>query len=295
VHVSPRNSIRPKRPAQALIEAAKSDGERRVAQGARQGWQAARGFRATKSPTRTHGRSSSRITPPANSLDKSEPDFVKLEVGEDKWPFPVPIISENGKWHFDTPTGVDELVNAASARTNSPPSSPASAYADAQREYYSRNPENSPLLHYAGRLISTEGKKDGLYWAVAENEDQSPLGEGFAKARAEGLSAKRRRDDEGRALSRLHLSAAHQARRQRARRCVRLPGQRRTAGRLRGNRVSAEYGISGVMTFMVNHDGVVYSKGPGSRHDETRHGDRQLRSGLGLEEGRADAQTAGVQ
>ena len=64
------------------------------------------------------------------------------------------------------------------------------AYVDAQREYYMRNPEKDPMLHYASRLISTEGKKDGLYWPAGENEEQSPLGEGFARARAEGYEPK---------------------------------------------------------------------------------------------------------
>ena len=122
----------------------------------------------------------------ANSLDKSVPDSATLEVGQDKWPFPIPIVAEGGKWHFDVPTGVDELVNRRVGANELDTIQSCLAYVDAQREYYMRNAENAPLLHYAGRLVSTEGKKDGLYWPAAENEEPSPLGEGFAQARAEG-------------------------------------------------------------------------------------------------------------
>ena len=134
---------------------------------------------------------------------------VVLEVGEDKWPFPIPLVNEGGKWHFDSPTGVDELINRRVGANELDTIQSCLAYADAQREYYMRNPQKDPLLHYAGRLISTEGKKDGLYWPAGENEEQSPLGEGFAKARAEGYCEGRH--DDRRALPRLHLPHADQA------------------------------------------------------------------------------------
>jgi len=194
-----------------------------------------------------------------NSLDKSVPEFVTLEVGEDKWPFPVPIISEGGKWHFDTSTGVDELINRRVGENELDTIQSCLAYADAQREYYMRNPENSKMQHYAGRLISTEGKKDGLFWPAAENEEQSPLGEGFAAARAEGYEPK-----DGsmkgvpyhgyiyRLLTRQGANAHGGA------------YDYLVNGELLGGFAAvafpAEYGNSGVMTFLVNHDGVVFSK-----------------------------------
>ncbi|MES1263910.1 MAG: DUF2950 domain-containing protein [Peristeroidobacter soli] len=195
----------------------------------------------------------------ANSLDKSEPEFVKLEVGADKWPFPVPIISEGGKWHFDTPTGVDELINRRVGANELATIQSCLAYADAQNEFYMRNPEGSPMQHYARRLIATEGKKDGLYWPAAENEEQSPLGEGFAAARAEGYEPK-----DGsmkgvpyhgyiyRLLTKQGANAHGGA--------YEYMVNDQLLGGFAAVAFPAEYGNSGVMTFMVNHDGVVFSK-----------------------------------
>jgi Protein of unknown function (DUF2950) len=195
----------------------------------------------------------------ANSLDKSVPDSITLEVGEDKWPFPIPIVSEGGKWHFDSPTGVDELINRRVGANELDTIQSCLAYADAQREYYMRNPENSPLLHYAGRLVSTEGKKDGLFWPAAENEEQSPLGEGFAQARAEGYELK---DGTMKGVP-FHGYIYRLLKKQ----GPNAPGGAYdyvVNGELLGGFAAiafpAEYGNSGVMTFMVSHDGVVYSK-----------------------------------
>jgi hypothetical protein len=231
----------------------------------------------------------------ANSLDKSEPDFVKLEVGEDKWPFPVPIISQGGKWHFDTPTGVDELINRRVGANELATIQSCLAYADAQREYYSRNPENSPLLHYAGRLISTEGKKDGLYWAASASEEQSPLGEGFAKARAEGYLQNAAGTMKGepfhgyvyRLVTRQGANAHGGA------------YDYLVNGELLGGFAAiafpAEYGNSGVMTFMVNHDGVVFSKDLGPDTAKLAMAIDSFDPGADWKKEDPDAQTAGVQ
>ncbi|HYJ40714.1 MAG TPA: DUF2950 domain-containing protein [Steroidobacteraceae bacterium] len=195
----------------------------------------------------------------ANSLDKTDPEFITLEVGEDKWPFPIPIVSEGGKWHFDSPTGVDELINRRVGANELDTIQSCLAYADAQREYYMRNPENSQLLHYAGRLVSTEGKKDGLYWPAGENEEQSPLGEGFAQARAEGYLQQ--------STSMKGVPFHGYIYRLLTKQGANAPGgaydylvNDQLLGGFAAVAFPAEYGNSGVMTFIVNHDGVVYSK-----------------------------------
>ena len=195
----------------------------------------------------------------ANSLDKSVPDSITLEVGEDKWPFPVPIVSDGGKWHFDTPTGIDELINRRVGANELDTIQSCLAYADAQREYYMSNPQNDPLLHYASKLVSSDGKKDGLYWPTTGDEPLSPLGEGFARARAEGYL------QEGAPAK----GAPFHGYIYRT-----LTGQTAAAAggeydymvndQLLGGfaliAFPAEYGNSGVMSFIVNHDGVVYSQ-----------------------------------
>ena len=195
----------------------------------------------------------------ANSIEKLEDDFATLAVGEDKWPFPIPLVSEGGKWFFDSPTGIDEIINRRVGANELATIQSCLAYVDAQREYYVRNVQGDPFLHYASRLISSDGKKDGLYWPAAENEEPSPLGEGFAQARAEGYL------QEGDVVK---GSPYHGY----IYRLLTKQGPNAHGGaydylvndQLLGGFAAiafpAEYGNSGVMTFMVNHDGVVFSK-----------------------------------
>jgi hypothetical protein len=194
----------------------------------------------------------------ANSLDKSTADSVTLEVGEDKWPFPIPIVSNGGKWYFDSPTGIDELINRRVGANELATIQSCLAYVDAQREYYVRNVQNDAFLHYANRLISTDGKKDGLYWPAGENEQPSPLGEGFAQARAEGYV------QEGAMKGAPYHGYIYRMLTKQG------PGAHGGAyeylvndqllGGFAAVAFPADYGNSGVMTFIVNHDGVVFSK-----------------------------------
>lgn len=198
----------------------------------------------------------------ANSIDKSEADFATLEVGEDKWPFPIPLVAEGGKWFFDSPTGIDEVVNRRVGANELATIQSCLAYVDAQREYYSRNVQNDPALHYASRLISSDGKKDGLYWPAAENEEPSPLGEEFARARAEGYQADGPKKGEAfhgyiyRLLTKQGPNARGGA--------YEYLVNDQLLGGFAAVAFPAEYGNSGVMTFIVNHDGVVFSKDLGA-------------------------------
>ena len=110
-----------------------------------------------------------------------------LVVGEDEWPFPFPLVKEEGAWRFDSSGGVDEIINRRVGTNELSTIQSCLAYVDAQSEYYLGNPEGSEILHYARKLISTDGKKDGLFWETVAGEPESPLGAEFANARAEGL------------------------------------------------------------------------------------------------------------
>ena len=197
-----------------------------------------------------------------NSLDKSNADKVTLEIGQDKFPFPIPLASSDGRWYWDSAAGAEELINRRVGENELATIQSCLAFVDAQREFYVRNVQKDPLQHFANKLISTEGKKDGLYWPTTADQSPSPLGEEFAAARAEGYL--RGGTSHGgpyhgyvyRLLTRQGSNASGGA------------YDYVVNGELLGGfaliAFPAEYGASGVMTFMVNHDGVVYSRDLGA-------------------------------
>jgi hypothetical protein len=182
-----------------------------------------------------------------------------LVIGNDDFPFPIPIVSKEGIWQFDTKAGLDEILSRRIGRNELAAIEVARGYVQAQNEYAQSNSDGRA---YAQRIVSTPGKKDGLYWPTGEGESPSPLGDLMAKASAEGY-----RVGQGpipyhgyfyRILKRQGTSA---------------PGGAYdyvVNGKMIGGfaliATPATYGNSGIMTFMVNHDGTVYQKdlGPGT-------------------------------
>lgn len=185
-----------------------------------------------------------------------------LQVGADSWPFPFPLVEENGKWRFDSAEGVEEIIDRRVGRNELFTIQACLAFVDAQREYYLRNPEADPLLHYAERLLSTDGKRDGLYFDVNAEEPESPLGAAFARARDEGYlkeGVPKPTPFHGyvyRVLKAQGANAAGGA--------YDYVTHDKMIGGFALIAYPAEYGNSGVMTFMVNHDGVVFSKDLGA-------------------------------
>jgi hypothetical protein len=196
-----------------------------------------------------------------HALETDAEGMTRLQVGADKWPFPFPLVQRNERWRFDSPGGADEVINRRVGRNELDTIQSCLAFVDAEREYYSSNPQQEPMLQYAQKLQSSDGKKDGLYWPAAGDEPRSPLGEQFARARSEGYfkeapSASTRSAPFHGYVYRLLTAQGPNA-----------PGgayDYRVAGRMIGGfalvAFPAEYGNSGVMTFIVSHAGVVYSK-----------------------------------
>ena len=188
---------------------------------------------------------------------------VVLVVGSDGFPFPIPIVPDGPSWRFDTAAGKEEIVNRRIGRNELNTIQVCLAYVDAQREYYARDPNGDALLQYAKTFASSPGKRDGLYWPTNPGEPPSPLGPFVARARGEGYS-KRTADPVP------YWGYYYQI----------LTAQGKDApggaydylahGRMIGGfalvAYPAQYGVSGVMTFIVNQDGVVYQKdlGPNS-------------------------------
>jgi hypothetical protein len=201
----------------------------------------------------------------ANGLEKSGEAKTILTVGKDKWPFPVPIVKADSAWRFDLNAGKEEILNRRIGRNELSTVQSVLAYVDAQRDYYVRNPENSKLLHYAQKIASSPGKRDGLYFPVKSGEPESPLGPLFVSAKTEGYGSKGADGKPGPYHGYKYKILSGQGPDAKGGAYDYIGG-----GKMIGGFAlvawPATYGNSGVMTFIVNHDGVVYEKdlGPGT-------------------------------
>ena len=187
-----------------------------------------------------------------------------LNVGKDDWPFPVPIVKDGKAWRFDTNEGREEILNRRIGRNELAVIQVLQAYVDAQREYYLRNPQGEKLLQYAQRIASTQGKRDGLYFPTKSGEQPSPLGPLVESAKALGYTrAKGAQPTPYYGYYYRVLKGQGSAARGGAYDYV-------VQGKMIGGFAlvawPASYGNSGVMSFIVNHDGVVYESdlGPGT-------------------------------
>ncbi|MCC6777128.1 MAG: DUF2950 domain-containing protein [Hyphomicrobiales bacterium] len=181
-------------------------------------------------------------------------DKAVLVVGNEEWPFPIPIVRKDGSWHFDSVAGREEVLARRIGRNELNTIEAALAFVDAQQEYAEKGIAGSGV--YAQRIVSQSGKKDGLYWPAASGEDESPLGDLMASATAEGYRAGQQRIPYHgyyyRVLTRQGASAAGGA--------LDYVVRGKMIGGFALVAYPAEYGNSGVMTFIVNHQGVVYQK-----------------------------------
>ncbi len=197
----------------------------------------------------------------SNYLERVSDTFVILEVGKDLWPFPVPIVKKDGGWFFDTAVGKDELLNRRIGRNEISTLEVVRAYVDAQRDYASRDRDGDEILKYAQRLVSSPGKHDGLYWPESDGE-LSPLGPLVAFASLEGYSPELREEVEAeRGPYHGYLF-----------KILTRQGKHARGGKynyvINGNMIAgfalvawpAEYGETGIMTFIVNQQGRVYQK-----------------------------------
>jgi Protein of unknown function (DUF2950) len=188
---------------------------------------------------------------------------VTLFVGKDDFPLPIPLVPDGPEWRFDTVAGKEEILNRRIGQNELNTIQVCLAIVDAQREYYVRDPDRDGVLQYAQKFASTPGRRDGLHWPTRPGEPPSPLGGLVARARSEGY----RRPNDAPAPYWGYYYRILNAQGKDA------PGgaySYLTHGRMMGGfavvAYPAQYGASGVMTFLVNHDGVVYQKdlGPGT-------------------------------
>jgi Protein of unknown function (DUF2950) len=197
-----------------------------------------------------------------NSIEvaKSNPNRAAIIVGDEGWPFPVPLVKKNGKWYFNAKEGRQEILYRRIGANELDAITVCRGYVEAQKEYASEIHDDSGVNQYAQKIISTPGKQDGLYWKNADGTSAGPIGEAVAKALEEGYSTPKGGfhgyyfkilKGQGPAAPMGKLDYVIEG--------IMIGGFALVA-------VPAEYRVTGVKTFIVNNNGIVYQKdlGPDS-------------------------------
>lgn len=181
-------------------------------------------------------------------------DKAVLVIGNEEWPFPIPLVRKDGIWRFDTAAGRDEILFRRIGRNELNAIQASLAYVDAQQEYAEKGIGGNGV--YAQRIVSQPGKKDGLYWPAQSGDDESPLGELAAAASAAGYRAGQERAPYHgyyyKILTRQGANAPGGA--------LDYIARGKMIGGFALVAYPAEYRNSGVMTFIVNHQGNIYQK-----------------------------------
>jgi hypothetical protein len=196
-------------------------------------------------------------------INKKDPNRAILVVGNDEFPLPIPLVKRKGKWSFDTKVGREEILNRRIGANELDAIGICRGFVEAQKDYAAEKHDDSKVNEYAQRIISTPGKHDGLAWQNADGTWGGPVGEGVAKALEQGYS---------------NPANSGQPQPYHGYYFKVLKGQGPAAplGQtdyvVKGSMIGgfalaaapAEYRVTGVMTFMVSHDGVVYEKDLGA-------------------------------
>jgi DUF2950 family protein len=186
--------------------------------------------------------------------DKKNPNRVTITLGKDDWPFPVPLVKTGEKWHFSTKEGLREILMRRIGQNELDAIQVCHGYVEAQQQYASQSHDETGLHLYAQKIISTPDKQDGLTWYDASGKPAGPIGESAAKAIEEGY---RKKSDpyhgyyfkiltsQGPAAPKGRLDYVIQGKMIGGFALVAWPGQ---------------YRSTGVKTFIVSHNGIVYEK-----------------------------------
>lgn len=189
------------------------------------------------------------------------PQEVVVNVGFDNWPMPIPLVKRGGNWVFDAAEGGQEMINRRIGRNELAVLETLMALVEAQLDYYAQDFDLDEVVEYAARIVSTEGHRDGLYWPAEPQGEPSPLGPLVAQAQQEGYA---------------DPSAAYHGY------YYRILTEQGTAARggafsylANGHMVGgfavvawpADYGNSGITTFQVNTNGLVWQKDLGAQTD----------------------------
>ena len=193
--------------------------------------------------------------------DPKDPEHATLDVGSDDWPMPIPIVQKGGRWSFDSKAGREEILYRRIGRNELTAIEICRGYVEAQHEYALEKHDDAEVNQYAQHIVSTAGKHDGLAWREPDGTWQGPVGEGIARVISEGYTSKYE------PYHGYYFKV--------------LKGQGPAApmgamdyvveGAMIGGfalvAAPADYRVTGVKTFIVNHTGVVYEKDLGPDTD----------------------------
>ena len=194
------------------------------------------------------------------TVDPQNSNRAILSVGDEDWPLPIPIVKNNGRWSFDTPAGRQEILYRRIGANELNAIQICLGFVEAQHQYALEKHDNSEVNQYAQRIISTPGKHDGLAWRDPDGTWEGPVGERVAKALEQGYT------DRSQPYNGYYFKV--------------LKGQGPSAplgsmsfivkGAMIGGfalaAAPADYRVTGVKTFIVSYEGIVYQKdlGPGT-------------------------------
>jgi len=214
-------------------------------------------FRRTRRPTSAGAMKFAARAKEKTSLgaDPQKPNLTILTVGNDDFPLPIPIVKQKGKWSFDTKVGREEILNRRVGANELNAIEICRGFVEAQHEYAAEKHDDAKVNQYAQHILSTPGKHDGLAWKNPDGSWAGPVGDEVAKALEEGYSAERGKPYHG-----YYFKV--------------LKGQGPAApmgqmdfvigGAMIGGfalaAAPAEYRVTGVKTFIVGPDGIVYEK-----------------------------------
>lgn len=188
-------------------------------------------------------------------LEIVSPTSATLIIGNDDWPFPIPVVKSGKSWFFNVAAGKEEILNRRIGEHELNVIQVMQAYVEAQLEYASKDRDGDGVREFAQQIKSDEGRKNGLYWPVKEGEELSPFGPLIAEVRSEG-------DDVNSNKPQPYNGYYYKL--------VTRQGEKAPGGAydyvVNGNMIlgfglvayPAKYGASGIMTFAVNQEGIVY-------------------------------------
>ena len=196
-------------------------------------------------------------------IEKQGENRAILIVGDEDFVFPIPLVKESNKWRFDTESGINEILNRRIGRNELNTINVLKAYTEAQFEYASLDRDSDDVLEYAQKIHSSPGQHDGLFWEIDASGESSPLGPLFDAARAESYLTSN--TDVPQPYHGYYYKLLTKQG------CGAIGGQYNYV--INGNMIAgfgmiafpAKYGSSGIMSFIINHQGKIYEKDLGSK------------------------------